>query len=100
VKWDDVCPSCEGDGMVTRVERSGISSFPTPAGLRRYLIERDADLGGNVFLELEGESSDDRDLDADEGAILIFPRRIAGVHAIERSEAPSAGRSGSGSRPS
>jgi len=63
------------------VERSGISCFPTLPGLRRYLAERDADLSGDVFLELEGELSDDRDLDADEGAVLLFPRRIVGVQA-------------------
>jgi hypothetical protein len=76
VKWDDTCPSCDGTGEVTRVERAGISSFPTLPGLIRYLEERDADLSGDVFLELEGELSGDRDLDADEGAILIFPTRI------------------------
>jgi len=36
---------------------------------------------GYVVLELEGELSEDRDLDADEGAILVFPRRIADVYA-------------------
>jgi hypothetical protein len=58
------------------VKRRGISAFPTAEGLSRYLAERDEDLSGDVFLELEGEPSPDRDLDADEGAILIFPERI------------------------
>jgi hypothetical protein len=80
VRWDDVCPSCDGTGEVTRVERAGISSFPTLPGLIRYLRERDTDLSGDVFLELEGKLSDDRDLDADEGAILIFPERIVAIH--------------------
>ena len=80
VEWEDVCPSCEGDGEITRIERAGVSSFPTLPGLRRYLDKRDADLTGYVFVELEGELSDDRDLDADEGAILVFPRRIIEIH--------------------
>ena len=79
VEWVDTCPSCEGDGTITRIERAGISSFPTAEGLLRYLRERDADLSGDVLLEMEGELSEDRDLDADEGAILVFPNRILRV---------------------
>ena len=79
IEWEDSCPSCEGDGVVTRIERRGIASFPTQSGLRRYLDERDADLDGYVFVELEGELSPDRDLDADEGAILLLPRRVLGT---------------------
>jgi len=78
VEWEDTCPSCEGSGIISRVRRAGVSSFPTADGLRRYLRERDADLNGDVILELEGALSGDRDLDADDGAILVFPRRIAG----------------------
>jgi hypothetical protein len=80
VEWEDICPSCEGTGIVSRVKRAGVSSFPTAAGLLRYLRERDADLSGDVFLELEGELSLDRDLDADDGAILVFPGRIIQRH--------------------
>jgi hypothetical protein len=72
--------------MVTRVKRAGISAFPTATGLHRYLLERDADLSGDIFIEIEGELSLDRDLDADEGAILIFPRRI-----VRRLDASSLG---------
>jgi hypothetical protein len=79
LEWVDTCPSCEGDGLITRIERAGVSSFPTAAGLRRYLRERDADLSGDVIIEMRGELSEDRDLDADEGAILVFPKRIVGV---------------------
>jgi hypothetical protein len=78
VEWVGTCPSCEGTGVITRVKRAGISSFPTAAGLYRYLHERDADLTGDVFVEMEGTLSSDRDMDADEGAILVFPRRIVG----------------------
>jgi DnaJ-class molecular chaperone len=76
VEWLDCCPSCEGSAVITRIERRGISCFPTASGLHRYLRERDADLSGDVFVELEGKLSPDRDLDADEGAILVFPKRI------------------------
>jgi len=82
VRWEDVCPSCEGDGQITRVERNGISSFPKLDGLHRYLVERHADLSRHVILELEGELSEDRDLDADEGAILSQPTRIVGCHEV------------------
>jgi hypothetical protein len=88
LRWDDTCPSCEGTGEITRVKRSGVSSFPTAAGLRRYLAERDEDLSGDVFLEMEGELSTDRDLDADEGAILLFPRRIVARHAADEVASP------------
>jgi hypothetical protein len=37
-----------------------------------------------VILELKGKLSDDRDLDADEGAVLILPSRIAGCHEVDR----------------
>jgi hypothetical protein len=33
-------------------------------------------------VELEGELSPDRDLDADAGAILVFPRRILATHDV------------------
>jgi hypothetical protein len=60
------------------VRRAGVSAFPTVPGLQRYLREREADLSDDVFVELEGTLSSDRDLDADAGAILVFPRRILG----------------------
>jgi hypothetical protein len=60
------------------VRRAGISSFPTLAGLRRYLRDRGEDPSGDIVVELEGTLSSDRDLDADEGAILVFPRQILG----------------------
>jgi hypothetical protein len=62
--------------VISRVRRAGISSFPTAEGLYRYLREQGADLSGDVFVEIEGTLSSDRDLDADEGAILVFPKRI------------------------
>jgi RecJ-like exonuclease len=83
VEWVDVCPACEGDGEITRVKRRGVSAFPSLPGLYRYLAEREADLSGSVFLELQGELSGDRDLDADDGAVLVVPRRIAGIHQVD-----------------
>ena len=83
VEWVDVCPACEGDGEITRVERRGVSTFPSLGGLYRYLAERDADLSGSVFLELEGELSGDRDLDADDGAVLVLPTRIGAVLEVD-----------------
>src|SRR4051812_46589581 len=42
VEFDDVCPTCEGSGEITRTRRAGISAFPTEAGLYRYLLDRGA----------------------------------------------------------
>jgi hypothetical protein len=83
VGWVDVCPACEGTGEITRVERRGVSAFPTLSGLYRYLAERDAELTGSVFLELEGQLSGDRDLDADEGAVVVIPSGIAAIHDVD-----------------
>jgi hypothetical protein len=65
------------------VKRRGISAFPSLPGLYRYLAEREADLSGSVFLELDGQLSGDRDLDADDGAVLVLPTGIADVHAVD-----------------
>ena len=82
VEFEDVCPACEGDGEITRVQRRGISSFPRLAGLRSYMEAREVDLDGYVAVELEAELSGDRDLDADEGAILVIPGQILGRHPL------------------
>ena len=77
VTYQDVCPSCEGTGSVSRTERHGVSVFPTERGLYRYLLEREVELGDDdVVLELAGKRSDDLDLDADEGALLVLPTEI------------------------
>jgi hypothetical protein len=60
-----------------------VSAFPTLAGLYRYLAEREVDLEGSVVVELEAELSDDRDLDADAGALLVVPTRIVARHEVE-----------------
>ncbi|HEX8689885.1 MAG TPA: hypothetical protein VF729_06560 [Solirubrobacterales bacterium] len=84
VHFEGVCPACEGTGVIDRTRRRGIAVFPSRAGLYRYLAERDADVGERVMVELEGELSDDGDLDADAGALLIHPRRIVAVRPFDR----------------
>jgi DnaJ-class molecular chaperone len=74
VIFEDVCPACEGDGHIDRTERNGVSVFPTVEGLLRYSAERGADV--EEIVELEGELTGDRDLDADAGALLVRPRRV------------------------
>jgi len=83
VRFEDVCPACEGSGVINRTTRRGVSAFPTLAGLYRYLAEREVDLEGSVVVELEAELSDDRDLDADAGALLVVPTRIVARHEVE-----------------
>jgi hypothetical protein len=83
VEFEDVCPTCEGSGEITRTKRSGVSAFPSLAGLYRYLAEREADLGDGVILELEGRLSEDRDLDADSGAVLIYPTAVLARHEVD-----------------
>jgi hypothetical protein len=71
------CPACEGVGEIDDTSRDGVSVFPDEDGLYRYMIKRDADLNEQCQLvQLEGEQSEDEDFDADEGALLIRPRRI------------------------
>jgi hypothetical protein len=83
VRYEDVCPACEGSGTIDNTTRPGVSVFPSLPGLYRYLVERDADLDGSVFVELAGSLSDARDLDADAGALLVFPTRIVARHEID-----------------
>jgi hypothetical protein len=83
VRYEDVCPTCEGSGVIDQTTRRGVSVFPSLRGLYRYLVERDAELDGSVFVELEGELSGERDLDADAGALLVIPTRIVARHAID-----------------
>ena len=77
VRFVDECPACEGSGEIDDSSRDGVSVFPDEDGLYRYMIKRDADLNDKCQLvKLEGEQSGDEDFDADEGALLIRPRRI------------------------
>jgi hypothetical protein len=76
-------PDLRGTGRIDRTERRGVSVFPTHAGLLRYLVEQDAELDGNVILELEGEPTGDTDIDADSGAMLVRPVHVVGAHPID-----------------
>ena len=77
LRYTDECPACEGSGEIDDSCREGVSVFPDEDGLYRYMIKRDADLDGRCQLvKLEGEQSEDEDFDADEGALLIRPRRV------------------------
>jgi hypothetical protein len=84
VEFEDVCPACEGSGEISRTRRAGVSVFPTEAGLYRYLVENGAELDDSVVIEVTGDLSSDRDLDADSGAILVFPRTIVARRPIDR----------------
>jgi hypothetical protein len=82
VEFTDVCPSCEGDGVIDRTKRRGISVFPSVEGLYRYMAERDAD-SEDLVVELDGELSGDRDLDADAGALLVLPTRVVATQPFD-----------------
>ena len=85
VSYRGECPVCEGTGEVDDSSRDGISVFPDLDGLYRYMVRRDADLDeGCMVVELVGPESDDKDFDADEGALLVRPTAIVGVQPVDR----------------
>jgi hypothetical protein len=85
VRFRETCPACLGDGHIDHTVRRGIAVFPAREGLYRYLAgEREAELGGKVVVELEGPISEERDLDADAGALLVCPERILGVEPLDK----------------
>jgi len=83
VRFEQTCPTCQGSGEIHRTERHGVAVFPSREGLYRYLAGKDADVDGKVVVELEGPLSDDLDLDADEGALLIHPQRLVAVEPLD-----------------
>jgi DnaJ-class molecular chaperone len=83
VEFVDICPTCEGNGEIDRTVREGVSVFPSIEGLRRYLAERDVDTAGCGAVVLEGELTGDVDLDADAGALLIWPGRVVGLCPLD-----------------
>jgi hypothetical protein len=84
VEYPGTCPTCAGTSEISDTRRSGVSVFPSLAGLYRYLIEREVELDGSVIVELEGRISDEPDLDADEGALLVLPSQVVTVHPVDR----------------
>jgi hypothetical protein len=99
VEFRGVCPTCEGSGEIDRVRRRGVAVFPSREGLYRYLVETGAELEEEVIVELTGRLSEDLDLDADAGALLIFPERIVEVRPLDVEVALALRRRLAGSRP-
>lgn len=83
VRFEQTCPACGGSGEIDDTERHGVAVFPNREGLYRYLAWKDADVEDKVVVELAGSISDDRDLDADHGALLIFPDRVVSVEELD-----------------
>jgi DnaJ-class molecular chaperone len=78
------CAACRGSGEVDDSARDGVSVFADEHLLYRYMLRGDADIAGAVLVELEGDPSADEDFDADEGALLVHPRRIVDVREPNR----------------
>jgi len=86
VRFPETCPACLGDGQIDHTTRHGIAAFPSREGLYRYLAgEPEARIEGNVVVEMEGPVSEERDLDADAGALLVCPERIVSVTPLDPS---------------
>ena len=83
VRFRETCPACLGDGHIDHTRRAGIAVFPAREGLYRYLAERNASVEGKLVVELEGRLSEERDLDADAGALLLMPERIVETVALD-----------------
>ena len=78
------CPACRGTGEIDDSTRDGVSVFPDVDGLYRYMVRRNAELDeGTRVVTLEGLPSDDRDFDADEGALLVVPTRVVSAKELE-----------------
>lgn len=83
VRFRETCPACLGSGEIGHTRRRGVAVFPAREGLYRYLAERDAEVAGKMVVELEGELSEERDLDADTGALLLLPRRLVATQPLD-----------------
>ena len=70
-------------GQIDHTRRAGLTVFPAREGLCRYLAEKNAKVRGKVVVELGGRLSAERDLDADAGAMLVLPERIASVQPLD-----------------
>jgi hypothetical protein len=83
VRFEQTCPACGGDGEITHTRRHGIAVFPAREGLYRYLAEKGASVEGQIVVELEGSISEEHDLDADAGALLVCPDQIVAVTPLD-----------------
>ncbi|HEY0391515.1 MAG TPA: hypothetical protein VGC63_07395 [Solirubrobacterales bacterium] len=83
VRFRETCPTCLGEGRIERTRRHGVAVFPTPEGLYRYLAERNANVIDRLIVEVEGRLADERDLDADAGALLVHPEAIGEVKPLD-----------------
>lgn len=80
---DDVlCEDCRGAGEVEDV-RHGVSAALTVTALYDYFAGRDAELAGCSLVTFDGDFAADDDLDADDGAVLTYPRRIIAVVPLD-----------------
>lgn len=83
VRFRETCPACLGDGHIDETRRAGIAVFPAREGLYRYLAEKNAEVTDKVVVELEGRLSEERDLDADAGALLMLPEQIVSIDPLD-----------------
>ena len=84
VRFERTCPTCQGSGEIHCTRRQGVAVFPRREGLYRYLAWKDdASVEAKVVVELAGELSDDCDLDADHGALLVFPAELVSVEPLD-----------------
>jgi hypothetical protein len=84
VRFEQTCPACQGSGEIHRAQRRGVAVFPSREGLYRYLAwKSDAEVEDKVVVELAGELSADCDLDADHGALLVFPDRVVSTERLD-----------------
>ena len=60
-----------------------MSVFPDEEGLYRYMIKREGRLEGQLLVVVEGELSEDEDIDADEGALLVRPSTIVEAREVD-----------------
>jgi rRNA maturation protein Nop10 len=84
VFYERECPACGGSGRIDEPARRGISVFPDEDGLYRYMLKREGRLEGRALVVLAGELSEDEDVDADEGALLVRPTEVVEVRDVDR----------------
>ena len=83
VAYERECPACGGTGVIEDAARRGVSVFPDEDGLYRYMIKREGRLADRMLVVLEGTLSEDEDIDADEGALLVRPTRIVETRDVD-----------------